>query len=270
MRCMHEASLYPRNCFLTLTYDENHLPKNMSLDYEHYQLFMKRLRDRFNYIGSDGVNKIRFYMCGEYGGERGRPHYHALLFNFDFDDKYPWRNKDGRVYYRSPVLDGLARYETDRSLVNNALWSYGTSEIGEFSYSAAAYVARYIMKKQVGKNAHEHYELYDFETGEIFDRKPEFCKSSNKPGIGAGWFAQHWKTDVFPQDFVVVDGQPRKVPRYYEKLLKRADPFLYDEVKFSRAENISEKALDNSTPDRLKVREACAEARLKSRSRNLD
>lgn len=47
VRITHEASLYDRNCFITLTYDEKHLPQDGSLVKKHFQDFMKRLRKRF-------------------------------------------------------------------------------------------------------------------------------------------------------------------------------------------------------------------------------
>ena len=47
MRCSHEASLYDENCFITLTYDDEHLPPDGCLNKEHFQKFMKRLRKRF-------------------------------------------------------------------------------------------------------------------------------------------------------------------------------------------------------------------------------
>ena len=59
--CMHEASLYDFNSFVTLTYNDENLPEFNSLDYRHFQLFMKRLRKEF------APTNIRFYMCGEYG-----------------------------------------------------------------------------------------------------------------------------------------------------------------------------------------------------------
>ena len=71
MRCNHEASLYSVNSFVTLTYDDEHLPGDQCLDHRDFQLFMKRLRKRF---------PSRFFMCGEYGGLNGRPHYHSILF----------------------------------------------------------------------------------------------------------------------------------------------------------------------------------------------
>ena len=76
VRCMHEASLYENNCFITLTYNEDHIPSDGSLKKDHFQKFMKRLRKKF------GAG-IRFFHCGEYGAELSRPHYHAILFNFD-------------------------------------------------------------------------------------------------------------------------------------------------------------------------------------------
>ena len=56
VRCMHEASMHMFNLFVTLTYDDNHLPEYNSLNYKHFQDFMKRLRKAHN--------GVRFYMCG--------------------------------------------------------------------------------------------------------------------------------------------------------------------------------------------------------------
>ena len=103
VRCMHEASLYKNNCFLTLTYSDEYLPDDYSLHYEDFQKFMKRLRKRFKGLepaayaeSTDKMKRlrkrlkfpIRFYMAGEYGEQFGRPHFHACIFNFDFSDKY--------------------------------------------------------------------------------------------------------------------------------------------------------------------------------------
>lgn len=46
VRCMHEASLYDQNAFVTLTYDQDHLPESGSLRYRDFQLFCKRARDK--------------------------------------------------------------------------------------------------------------------------------------------------------------------------------------------------------------------------------
>ena len=50
IRCVHEAQLYEANCFITLTYAPEHLPKNGSLVLEHFQKFMKRLRKRVGFV----------------------------------------------------------------------------------------------------------------------------------------------------------------------------------------------------------------------------
>ena len=78
IRCVHEASLHEDNCFLTLTFNEEHMPENRSINKRDLQLFFKRLRKRY-------PNKvIKYFACGEYGDERNRPHYHVILFNHDF------------------------------------------------------------------------------------------------------------------------------------------------------------------------------------------
>ena len=102
MRCMHEASLYERNCFITLTYNDAHLPANRNLEYSDFQKFMKRFRKRFP------STKIRFYMAGEYGEKFGRPHFHACIFNFDFPDrKYLKTTGSGSKLYTSKLLESL-------------------------------------------------------------------------------------------------------------------------------------------------------------------
>ena len=123
VRCVHEASLYERNCFITLTFDDNHLPPGGSLVKKDFQLFMKRLRQFAcrnvwvpvlgeyvelprKYWIRGGVG-IRYFHCGEYGEQLGRPHHHACIFNFNFADRYLWKERDGVRLYRSKALESL-------------------------------------------------------------------------------------------------------------------------------------------------------------------
>jgi hypothetical protein len=283
VRCIHEASLYPNNCFVTLTYDDASLPEfyniNSGLVYEHFQLFMKRLRERFvpkcpfpkGHESREEwlmMNRIRFYMCGEYGDDFSRPHFHALLFNFDFSDKYYWTNRNGNRYYRSSVLDGMPRYSIDRGQVSSeALWPYGNCEIGDVTFNSAAYVARYIMKKQTGSGSSEHYEWVDPSTGEIFLRRSEFNEMSTSPGIGKAWVDKFYK-DVYPHDYLVVNGVKTRSPRYYDNIYSRLDPAMLDEVKHSRS-LVSKNILDNNSAERLAVREQCVKVRTSQLKRTL-
>ena len=43
LRCVHEAQVHDENCFITLTYNNENLPKDGSLNKRDFQLFMKRL-----------------------------------------------------------------------------------------------------------------------------------------------------------------------------------------------------------------------------------
>ena len=99
IRCVHEAALYDDNCFVTLTYNDENLPDPPSLVVRDCQLFMKKLRRRYE------PKKIRFFLCGEYGEMNRRPHYHAILFNHDFEDKVLWQNSSsGSPLYVSSYL----------------------------------------------------------------------------------------------------------------------------------------------------------------------
>lgn len=246
VRCMHEASLYENNCFVTLTYDDEHLPPLGSLRYRDFQLFMKRLRRRFSFA------RIRFYMCGEYGEEFGRPHFHACLFNFDFPDKeYLAKSPAGLRTYRSAALEEL--------------WPFGFSSIGAVTFESAAYVARYCMKKVTGDLAEDHYAVLDVSTGEIGARVAEFNRMSLRPGIGAEWLSR-FHSDVYPEGMVVVNGVKARAPRYYDKKFEGADPDGYAEMLFRR-----EGELDpgEQTDARLSVREQVAQARISQLKRGL-
>lgn len=242
IRCMHEASLYDENCFLTLTEDDAHLPANGSLDVRTFQLFMKRLRKRF-----DGKT-IRYYHCGEYGDKYGRPHYHCLLFGFDFPDKAYWTTRNGFPIFRSSILEEI--------------WGRGHCEIGSVTFESAAYVAGYIQKKIMGtsEQAEElRYQKYGYvdREGEVFMLQPEYSTMSRRPGIGKPWLAK-FGCEVYPEDGVVVRGRLMKPPKYYDNCFEITEPELMHRVKAKRKAQVEE-----MTPKQLEDRAKVRAARLK-------
>lgn len=243
VRMMHEAQLHEENCFLTLTYDDEHLPEHGSLDKEAFPRFMKRLR-------KTGIN-ARYFHCGEYGENTMRPHYHACLFGHAFPDKTKWAVRNGNPVWRSTTLERL--------------WPYGNSEIGSLTFESAAYVARYVTKKVTGRDADTHYERLDPSTGELVQLTPEFATMSRRPGIGSGWL-DRFITDVYPSDEVVANGHPSKPPRYYDERLRSTDPDQFEGIRRNRH---LRRNRDDETPERLAVRETCTKARLNLNPRGL-
>lgn len=235
VRITHEASLYEDNCFITLTYDPMFLPDNNSLDVSHFQKFMKRLRFKYG-------EKIRFFHCGEYGETNGRPHYHACIFNFDFPDKKLWKVSNGNNLYISESL--------------SQLWPYGFSTIGSLTFESAAYVARYVVKKVTGDAAADHYMRIDPATGEITFLKPEYTTMSRRPGIGRGFYDK-FRDDIFPHDYIVVNGIKQRPPKYYDGLLETTRPYEFDAIKERReiSARTSEHYVDNNDSRRLRDRE---------------
>lgn len=229
---MHEASQWPNNVFVTLTYDDEHLPEDQGLHVEDFQKFAKRLRK------SRPGERIRYFHCGEYGEVGQRPHYHALLFNCDFEDRYPWRSDT----YRSAELERL--------------WTLGHSEFGNVTFESAAYVARYSLKKLTGQEAIEGYKRFHLRTGEEVTVAPEYATMSL--GVGASWLEQY-ADEVYPLDRVVSRGREAKPPRYYDKRLEAVDPLMACEVRALRSRDYD---FGNATEERLSVREVCVESRL--------
>lgn len=239
LRCVHEASLHEANCFLTLTYDEAHLPPFGSLDKRDFCLFMKRFRKEVY------PRALRFYHCGEYGGTFGRPHYHALIFGYDFPDKVFFTTRSDLPVWRSDML--------------GVLWPYGLHEIGSVTFESAAYCARYIMKKLLGKDAVAGYDVYDSSTGEVVARRqPEYTTMSRRPGIGRGWYEKFGR-EAYAHDSVIINGKEVRPAKYYDKMLEMDDPALWRRIRVLRGEAVDE---SECTPERLDVREICAQARV--------
>lgn len=247
VRCVHEASLHPKNCFITLTYNDENLPKDRSLDVKHFQDFMKRLRFRFG-------SGIRFFHCGEYGEKFARPHYHACLFNFDFEDKKLWKTALGNRLYLSQALQEL--------------WPFGFSTVGDVTFESAAYVARYVTKKQTGDRAAAHYEWLNEDTGELRSRKPEYCTMSRRPGLAKGWFDKY-SSDVYPSDYIVLRGRKMRPPKYYDRQFEVVFPSDFRKLVFKRkAEGKKRSMLEDWT--RLAVREEVQELRFKQLKRGYE
>lgn len=232
VRIMHEASMHEQNVFVTLTYKED----PHSLRYGDYQMFMRRLRKARGYA--------RFFCCGEYGEENGRPHFHAVLFGVGFHDgQYIGKSESGCKLYRSESL--------------SELWKLGHASYGTVTFESAAYCARYVFKKITGDGAVAHYG----------DKVPEFARMSLRPGIGARWLNKFW-TDVFPGGKVVSRDFVSNAPRYYRKKFAERFPEEARRISLAQQEVMLEKIEDN-LPQRLEAKLAVTNARLSMLKRKL-
>ncbi|QCQ85127.1 replication initiator protein [Blackfly microvirus SF02] len=253
VRCVHESQSHKQNIFITLTYRPEDLPYPPSLDLKTFQDFNKKLR---KHVFETSGQHIRFYHCGEYGSKSRRPHYHAIIFGYDFPDKrlHKVDKKTGEQLYTSETL--------------SKIWGLGFASIGTVTFNSAAYVARYIVAKINGDLAADYYSWHDPITGEIFDLKPEYATMSLKPGIARAWFDKY-STDVFPHDHVIIKGRKMRPPKYYDTLYERVHADAYRKLKTRRLAKIHKSAQDN-TPERLAVRKQVFLAKIKTLKRSLE
>ena len=128
MRMIHELEDFDCAVFVTLTYDDEHLPENASLVVSDLQKYFKRLRKECDKFGK----RIRYFACGEYGDRFGRPHYHAIIF-------------------------GLSQSKSDKDIMESK-WPYGRLCFGSAEPDSIRYVAQYIDKKYSGDLAKTEYE----------------------------------------------------------------------------------------------------------------
>jgi len=255
MRCVHEASLHQDNVFITLTYNDENIPLDGSLLKSDFQKFIRKLRK------AERPKKIRYFHCGEYGDNTNRPHYHAILFGFNFDDwLYLHDSNSGNPIYTSPTLEKI--------------WAKGFVTVGTVTFESAAYIARYVIKKLNGplkdqvnkKTGLKPYERYHPFTGEIISVLPEYCTMSRRPGIGRDWIANYTR-DVFPKDFTTIRGMRMQPPKYYDRYLKEIDPEMYDDIKAGR--KLTAYQSDENTRERLSARETVKKAQNNQLTRSL-
>lgn len=247
VRCMHEASLYENNIFLTLTYDDNYLPEGLTLVKKDVQGFMKRLRERVlpSPLPEDHPG-IRVFYCGEYGEIRKRPHYHLCIFNYWPEDARLHKTDGGYNLYTSEFLEDV--------------WGKGYCPFGSVSFQSAAYTARYICKKIFGDDALLHYE----------GRTPEFSEPSRMPGLAHDWIVKYW-SDVYPRDYVRYKDEFKcKPPRYYDEFMKKYHPDVFNDVMAQRKANALLKGFDDLTIERQTVREKVKRAKFERLIRNLE
>jgi len=243
---MAEASLHERNSFLTLTYDDAHVPADGNLSKTIVPDFIESLRKRRR--KPDPPCPVRYYQCGEYGEKRKRPHYHVALFGEDFrESRVPMRRRGSRFpeWISSEMCE---------------LWPSGQHLIGSLSFESAAYIARYVVDKVTGSRAESHYEEVDCATGELRQRTPEFATMSRRPGIGSGWL-ERYRSDVYPSDEVRMSGAVSKPPRFFDRVLEREDPAAHAALVQKRQASGFRKMYERSA-ERLQVREVCAQTRL--------
>lgn len=225
--------MHRQSWFATLTYDDQHVPSDGSLDYSHVQAFHRRLRK--------SIGPFRFFCAGEYGSRTRRPHYHSAIFGLALSDvRYLCKSPSGNTLWESPRF--------------TRTWGLGFTSLGLLSFESASYVASYVCKKATGPNAEKTYKRLDPETGELYSVEPEFAHMSLKPGIGSTWFDK-FAGDCLPRDHVIIDGRKIPVPRYYFDLFKKVDPFAADEIEFDRSQKID---YSERSPARLKARHTVA------------
>lgn len=264
-RCMMELRYHDSAYFVTLTYDDDHVPKvyeadestgeaaglkALSLCKRDWQLFMKRLRKAFP------DDSIRFFAAGEYGSITYRPHYHAIIYGLHLDDLKVYKQSTlGHTYYNSDKL--------------SEVWKQGHVVVADVTWETCAYTARYVMKKKTGKES-AFYETFGIE--------PEFTLMSRKPGIARQYFDDH--PDMYESDFINLSTEKKglkfRPPRYFDKLYDLEHPEEMDQIKNVRQKMAAEaqKAkLQRTTlsPDELlQVEERSFERKIKSLRRPLE
>lgn len=250
-RLSSEARTCGESMYLTLTVDDRWLPvvfPDGKLQHRPFQLFLKRLRKKLStgysyqfvppFTSSVLLgklprtletrfykrDKIKYYMCGEYGDLLGRPHYHACIFGARFPDAYFAKKVGSNAYYMSPTL--------------RELWPYGEmSFFSDVTPASASYVAGYVDKK-----LDNHYWKVEhfLETGEwSVDDAPEYVRMSQ--GIGLDYFEKYKSSlyrfdsagDVFGE-FFDVGHVPISAPRYFDEKLRLRSPEKFDKIVASR------------------------------------
>lgn len=245
LRAMNELKLHDKNCFITLTYnDDNPLVNSdplclVSLRYKHFQNFMKRLRKKTG-------QKIQYLVCGEYGSKEGRSHFHAILFGYDFPDKELVYISKGYPHFSSQLLNECWSVFDN---VNKYYIPIGFTDLAPVDIDCCNYVSGYVLKKLPGV-----IEPPEVIPGvPLAERCPPFIRSSRKPALGYNWYVKYGR-NACEKGFEYVHNVKKnisykvKTPSYYMKKFEIDYPDLYRNVKLIR-EQKSDELFRLKTPD---------------------
>lgn len=265
--------------FLTLTYDDNHLPYNANLFYKDFQDFINKVRVDYHRKYGLPYSSIKYFVCGEYGENKngkygksklGRPHYHAIILGVNFCEYFQMLNYMYLPHVRAiinklddadkiePFVDCHMRkvHKTNalRSRHAERLWKKGVCVIGDVSRSSIGYVAGYNVKQKmlVFEDAIKKQEYYTRD-----DKPLNFPFIHCSKGFGEDFFNTYYQS-IYTSGVVRIPGQEYtyKIPRYFDKKLKHKDYKLFEKVKQDRLNSIEELKLSGElSPERLAVKE---------------
>lgn len=204
-RLIMEKQYHDSAFFVTLTYDDSHIPIVEHLDEEtgeYYinsslvkrdaQLFVKRLRKAFP------DDKIRYYIAGEYGPQTARAHYHAIIFGLHLFDLQPFgRSETGNQYFISETM--------------SRIWNNGFVSVEPANEFTMRYVCAYVTTK-IGLHPNEEFEKKGIE--------PPFAIMSLKPGLGCQYLLDNWDKILDADEIIFGDESGSHVfkpPRYWYK-----------------------------------------------------
>lgn len=239
-RIMLEAGYHDESIFLTLTYDDVHLPSPADdlvlretgevISFNVSSLVKKDLQDFLKLLRYYSGQKFRYFACGEYGSETWRPHFHLAIFGLHLNDLRIYkRNFAGDILYNSDIIDKAWKYK-------------GYAVIGELNYNSASYIARYVVKKWKGKQASDY---------DLLGLTPPFVTMSRKPGIARQYFEDNYDK-IYRYDKINIPtrkgGLSVKPPRYFDKLYDVIYPSDMERIKTARrfAVDCNNKLIDTS------------------------
>lgn len=190
IRLMHELIYSESGSFVTLTYDDGHLPKGGTLVKRDPQLFIKRIRKNLP------DRKIKYFLSGEYGDKNGRPHYHAIMFNVAKDDED----------------------------IIKKCWKAGIVDVGYVTYDSCRYTADYVLKKYNGKKAKEVFgnKLVPFRMGSQGIGK-RWLEANEEQVLQKLYITMRGVKHALPRYYVKLLGEKIDPDRLEEMRQKRSD-----------------------------------------------
>lgn len=143
--------------FVTLTYDNENVPISqnhfMTLNYRDVQLFLKRLRKKH-----DNQN-IKYYVIGEYGTKRERPHYHMLIFNVQIEKLVKTWNL-GEVHFGTVTDQSIAYTLEYMTIVSKVGKHKRDDRVKEFSKMSKNIGIEYITQNTIKKHTESYENMY--------------------------------------------------------------------------------------------------------------